>query len=460
MDAEERFHQKRMGCVKYCIHVKNNIPLDLISMNWTLKHELIKGQIVVKTCQSGRVKTCQSGSLKYIKYQDIETEVEGQMEKCQSKNSSQRLWAVERWDKNEEMKEILRVVKCTLRHRKIKEATEAQVKEAAGTSSKKLTVTFQHAWDKKNNNDDNTRENEDLKEKGGGRLQHYNVDGDVPLCLRKTEEKKAKTAAAAIKRTTKKKWNGSSTLNNMKDGSKSKMASGSKDMCGDSTEKKNNESGKTKNKDITFIMLQKTWDQCTQVKELKKWHASLRAADGMQYYWAKRGDKTSQKSGRHITNTCSWEQERTTTKTVLELCWTKSGGKESHRIHQRTCHHHHDNTSNWWVCTAPTRDMRTITLKKCTDQVINTRQIAKQLPYLLLEETSMLSWDLVGWCCKATQHSTRCTEKTPQKQTTFRSPKGNEKQIDYNKDAEANDMIYMGSDHRCVMETFTITTPE
>ena len=50
--------------------------------------------------------------------------------------------------------------------------------------------------------------------------------------------------------------------------------------------------------------------------------------------------------------------------------------------------------------------------------------------------------------------------KTHQKQTTFVSPKGNEKQIDciltkrrylrYNKDAEANDMIHMGSDHRCV----------
>ena len=83
VDAEERFHQKRMVYVKYCTHVKHNIPLDLISMKWTLKHVSVKGQIVVKTCQSG--------SLKYIKYQDIETEVEGQMEKWQSKNSSQRL---------------------------------------------------------------------------------------------------------------------------------------------------------------------------------------------------------------------------------------------------------------------------------------------------------------------------------------------------------------------------------
>ena len=59
--------------------------------------------------------------------------------------------------------------------------------------------------------------------------------------------------------------------------------------------------------------------------------------------------------------------------------------------------------------------------------------------------------------------------KTHQKQTTFTSPKGNEKQIDYiltkrrylryNKDAEANDMIHMGSDHTCVMATFTIITP-
>ena len=59
--------------------------------------------------------------------------------------------------------------------------------------------------------------------------------------------------------------------------------------------------------------------------------------------------------------------------------------------------------------------------------------------------------------------------KTPQKQTTFRSPKGDEKQIDYitkrrylrySKDAEANDMIHMGSGHRCVIATFTFTTPE
>ena len=58
--------------------------------------------------------------------------------------------------------------------------------------------------------------------------------------------------------------------------------------------------------------------------------------------------------------------------------------------------------------------------------------------------------------------------KTLGKQTAYRSPKGTEKQIEYilikrrhlkySKDAEANDMIRIGSDHRCVMATFVINT--
>ena len=60
--------------------------------------------------------------------------------------------------------------------------------------------------------------------------------------------------------------------------------------------------------------------------------------------------------------------------------------------------------------------------------------------------------------------------KTPQKQTTFISPKGKEKRIDHiptkrrhlrhAEDAEANDMIHMGSDHRCVLATSTVTMLE
>ena len=70
MDAEQRFHQKGL---------RHGIPLRSISVNWTSKYVSVKGQIVVRKCQSG--------SLKCIKYQDIEPEVEEeQMEKRQSKN--------------------------------------------------------------------------------------------------------------------------------------------------------------------------------------------------------------------------------------------------------------------------------------------------------------------------------------------------------------------------------------
>ena len=57
-------------------------------------------------------------------------------------------------------------------------------------------------------------------------------------------------------------------------------------------------------------------------------------------------------------------------------------------------------------------------------------------------------------------------KKAPQKQVTYRTPKGVEKQLDYiltdknhycwSRDAEANDMIHMRSDHRCVMRRFVI----
>ena len=61
--------------------------------------------------------------------------------------------------------------------------------------------------------------------------------------------------------------------------------------------------------------------------------------------------------------------------------------------------------------------------------------------------------------------NTMC-RKTPGKQVTYRTRKGAEKQLDYvlmnrkdmssSRDAEANDMIHMGSDHRSVMAQFVI----
>ena len=80
---------------------------------------------------------------------------------------------------------------------------------------------------------------EGLKGRGGGRLKHYNVEGDVPLCQRKNERKSK---------------DGSSSNEKNKD-DKSNMVSGSKDLCGDSIRKRNDE--KAINKEVTFIVLQK-----------------------------------------------------------------------------------------------------------------------------------------------------------------------------------------------------------
>ena len=61
-------------------------------------------------------------------------------------------------------------------------------------------------------------------------------------------------------------------------------------------------------------------------------------------------------------------------------------------------------------------------------------------------------------------------QKIPQKQVTYRSPKNEEKQLDYvlldkknitwSRDAESTDILHMGSDHRCVMAKFEITAKE
>ena len=64
--------------------------------------------------------------------------------------------------------------------------------------------------------------------------------------MRKSDEE-SKDGSSSNKKNSKK-WmvSGSSTSNSMKDGSRSKMTSGSKQLCGDTTEKKNQENGKTK----------------------------------------------------------------------------------------------------------------------------------------------------------------------------------------------------------------------
>ena len=167
-----------------------------------------------------------------------------------------------------------------------------------------------------------------------------------------------------------------------------------------------------------------------------------------------------------------------------------------HWVHQRKCHHYHDPgeprthqidecvLSPLKVCGPPHWDDLQKQSRNTWRFVINTFQS--------LDETSMLNWDLekernvkvcagtvstrvtkevigwkVGWCYMFTLFLNTMFRRTPQKRTTFVAPQGKEKQIDYiltkrrylrhAKDAEANDMLHLGIDHRCVMAIFMIT---
>ena len=94
---------------------------------------------------------------------------------------------------------------------------------------------------------------EDLRGKGGGRLKHRTVDGDVPLCLRKNQRDNNDDSSSKRK-TREEKESGSSTQSKMKHCVMNKMASGSEEKCLRSTEENDEH---PKNKEVTFIILQK-----------------------------------------------------------------------------------------------------------------------------------------------------------------------------------------------------------
>ena len=103
------------------------------------------------------------------------------------------------------------------------------------------------------NNNDAKQKMEDVRGKGGGRLKHRTIDGDVPLCLRKNE-KDSNDGSSSKGKTREEKESGSSTQSKTKNCVMNKMASGSKDLCPRLTEKRDDD---TKNKKVTFIVLKK-----------------------------------------------------------------------------------------------------------------------------------------------------------------------------------------------------------
>ena len=103
-----------------------------------------------------------------------------------------------------------------------------------------------HMRNIRNNIGDETKRMEDLRGKGGGRLKHRTVDGDVPLCLRKNQRDNNDDCSSKRK-TREEKESRNSTQRKTKHCVMNKMASGSKDICPENP----------KNKEVTFIILQK-----------------------------------------------------------------------------------------------------------------------------------------------------------------------------------------------------------
>ena len=110
-----------------------------------------------------------------------------------------------------------------------------------------------HMRNSRNNIDDKTKRMDDPRGKGGGRLKHCTVDGDVPLCLR-NNQKDSNDDSSSKRKTREEKESGSSTLGKTKHCFNNKMASGSKDICSRSIEEKDKH---PKKKEVTFIILQK-----------------------------------------------------------------------------------------------------------------------------------------------------------------------------------------------------------
>ena len=102
-----------------------------------------------------------------------------------------------------------------------------------------------HTRNSKNDNDDETKRMEDMRGKGGGRLKHRTVDGDVPLCLRRNL-RDSKEDSSSKRKTYEEKESRSSTQSKTKHCVMNKMASGSEGTCPRSTEEKDEHPKKTR----------------------------------------------------------------------------------------------------------------------------------------------------------------------------------------------------------------------
>ena len=376
--------------------MRHNIPLNLISLNWTSKYVSVKGQIVVKTCQSE--------SLKYIKYQDIESGVEDQMEKWQSKKLiattvSSRETVQRRRDEG-------KITKSQIHTRTQGNPGSDRCTSEGGVKHKLKQVDgdFPACMRRENNNNkDKKRRNEDLKGKGGGRLNHCNVDGDVPLCLRSFDEENI---------------SGSSVSNSMKNDRRSKMTSGSKDLCGNTAEKKKPRKLKSKKQRHHFHRVAKKheihtlkWKNRGNDMQARRLQVACNInernvearqvrnlGDTPKTHMFMGAGKYDNKHGVGIMLNRKWRQKYIDAEYINERVITATIVVKHQRTELMSVYFLHSGDADHHV-------------EKCTEQSRSTRQ-PTTIAYRLLEEISMLSWDQDAELNVQVLANTHSTEET------------------------------------------------
>ena len=349
---------------------------------------------------------------------------------------------------------------------------------------------------RKSDIDEEAKRLEDMRSKGGGRLKHCNVDGDVPLCLRRNLKDNKESSSSESKRY---EGEGSRSGNQrkMKKCVMKSVASGSKELHSHYTERKDMHS---KNKEVTFIILQKnmrSMHSSEKIEELVtelegyRWDAILLSETWRHEpaeIWETHHNhifmgagKYENKHGVGIMLNKRWRKRIIDTDYINERAIKTTILVNRRRIDLMSVYFPHSKYADHHIEKMYKIIEKHMTNNKKCIPIIGGDFNAELGPgkgaecksvgkYTLNESNKRGDW-LKSWLM-LNDYSALNTmfRKTPQKQTSFVSPKGKEKQIDYIltkrrylrnvKDAEANDMIHMGSDHRCVMATFLISMPE
>ena len=204
MDAEERFHHKRMGFIKLHLHTKQQILFKRIALNYKKRNVIVDGQIVVKTCEDG--------TLKYNHHHNIEK----RRRTTHGRMADKKLVA------------------------SIVSSREKGIERRKGGAT-----TSSH---KENGEESKQQQMMHSSSKGGGRQMLRHIDGDVPMCLgkkeRMTKEKQEEVSSSEVSKHTSNHDEGT-----VKEKKGEKSSSSSK--C------RNPTSTNEDSKDVTFIVFQK-----------------------------------------------------------------------------------------------------------------------------------------------------------------------------------------------------------